>query len=75
MALGSEIDDAGDAAADRRPDRVPIADVSFDEAVARIRVDIFEIGEVARVSELVEVDDARERRSRVSKLSSRRGSD
>ena len=59
VALGGKIDDSGDSAANRDPDRLSVADVPFDEAVTRIALDLFEVCQVTRVSEQIEIDNAR----------------
>ncbi len=56
VGLGGEVDD-GVHAFGRPRDRLPVADVGADEAVARVRLHLAQVVRVAGVGELVQVDD------------------
>ena len=63
MALGGAVDDMfGREIAERVPDGRRVADVDAREAVAGVRLDCQQIGEVAGVTERVEDEDRRVRR-------------
>ena len=58
VALRREVDHVRDAHLHGGADLLAVRDVALDELVAKLALDILEVGEVARVGEPVEVDDA-----------------
>jgi hypothetical protein len=60
VRFGGEMDDALDPR-QKFPDDLPVTDVSVDELVARVILDVPEVIEVAGIGELVQVDDFRSR--------------
>jgi len=58
VAFGGEVDDgAGTMGAEKRGDELGVADVSADEAVARVQFERREVGGISGVGEQIEIDD------------------